>query len=422
MHRHVSALLATVFFLPGCGPDIPDVPGELNAEAGKARDAAKLACERNDHEAASDAAERAAKCAERLEKIAEEGDDNAAEAKKFLADTDAAAREAGRWAELAEEQHELARKLNGLKAKAYRGGRSLAVKALFKGLSLAADQAGKRGIENLPDELKDLALSAAQLAGDMSGREPLEDGSPDWTAVSQDMSAFAKEPPKDMPLFLAAAFFLTLSSDPALYEIEMVDAAGLETEEDRLTYHVLRALIYRINGFSRLAIREVETLSDGEDTYDPEFQAGLHMLSAYFFLHDKDYTKADQEIGRAMQADPNNPLAVYLTGERLAADGEWEKAAKSLEAAAAGSEDEWLADRIAQHARDVRDNRGESQSLILDKQFLAAVTLEYAGRAAARSEAGRKIKSWVDSAVTCGKNLLGDASEKEEETKPAAGR
>jgi len=364
------------------------------------------ACEQEDHEAAEKAAKRAAECAERLDEIAKGEGDNAAEAKKFLADTDAASREAGRWAELAVEQHELAGKLNGLKAKAYRGGRSLALKALFKGLSLAADQAAKRGIENLPDEVKELALSAAQLAGDFSGREPLEDGSPDWTGISQDISAFGKEPPKEMPLFLAVALFLSLRSDPALYEIEMVDAAALETEEYRLTYRVLRALIYRTNGFSRLAMREVEVLSDSEGTYDPELQAGLHLMSAYFFLHDKEYTKADLEIGRAMQADPNNPLAVYLTGERLAADGEWEKAVESLEAAAAGSEDEWLANRIAQHAREVRDSRGEAQPLLLDKQFLAAVTLEYAGRAAARSEAGRKIKSWLDSALACGRKLL----------------
>jgi hypothetical protein len=388
---------AALLCLSGCGSDLPEDAAGLGSAAAKARDDARAAREAKDSKAAARAADLAERCAARLGEIAGREDGEAEEARKLVPETDAAAREARRWAELADEERRLAKKLKGLKARGYRGGRGLLVKGLFKGLAAAADQAAEKGLDGLPPEARDLAAGAAVLAAELTGREPLADGSPDWKGISADMSAFAEAPPPRIALYVAGALFLAGRSGPALYEISAIDESALATGEEKLIFRVARALIYRANGFSRLAVFEVEQMAGAEGKYDPELQAGLHLVSAYFFVRDKEYAKADLEISRAMRADPDNPVAVFLTGERLAASGEWEKAAESLESASRGMEHDWLAKRIAQRAREVRDSRGTTEPLVLDKRFAVGLALEFLGRVAAKSEAGRRITSWLKS-------------------------
>lgn len=76
----------------------------------------------------------------------------------------AAAREARRLADLAEEERRLARMLGGLKARAYRGARAAALSANFTALALAADQAAKTGPDSLPEAVRGSAPVAADLA------------------------------------------------------------------------------------------------------------------------------------------------------------------------------------------------------------------------------------------------------------------
>ena len=47
----------------------------------------------------------------------------------------------------------------------------------------------------------------------------------------------------------------------------------------------------------------------------------IHLVAALLYLDSRDYKRADVEIVRAMKVWPNNPVSVFLTGERLAADG-----------------------------------------------------------------------------------------------------
>mgnify|MGYP001065722657 CR=1 FL=1 len=419
MRRYRIVLPVVLLLAAGCGRDEPQTPSALRDAVCAARDEARAAETKVDHKAADRAADRAEKYAARLKKLAEGGEDAAAEARKLLAETDAAAREARHFAELAAEGHELKSKVGGLKARAYRAGRSVAVKGFFVALSLAADQAAKKGVDQLPEELRGAALTSAGLAAELAGRKPLKDGSPDWAGIAADMDAFATKPPRETAIFLTAIFFFSGRSSLALYEIEAFDRSQLANAEERALFHVARAFVYRSNGFGLLAIREIETAAGAGGRYDPQTQAGLHLASGLLFLWQKDYRSADRELGRALKADPNNPLAVYLTGERLLASGEWEKAAECLEAEAGAGEGGWLAKRVAARARQIRDAKGGAQPLIFDKKFVSALILEFLTRAAARSETGRKLKSWADWARASADPLLkllpGTGSGKEEE-------
>jgi hypothetical protein len=99
------------------------------------------------------------------------------------------------------------------------------------------------------------------------------------------------------------------------------------------------------------------------------------------------------------------PVAPFLTGERLAASGEWEKAADSLEAQAAGTEDAWLAQCFAQRARDLRDGKGSSKALVLDSRFLVEIASHLAVKTARDSAASKQMGKWIDAARIFGQVL-----------------
>jgi thioredoxin-like negative regulator of GroEL len=124
----------------------------------------------------------------------------------------------------------------------------------------------------------------------------------------------------------------------------------------------------------------------------------FHGFMACQALQKKDYSQADEEIARGFQTWPNNPLTVFLTGERLAANGEWEKAADSLESQVAGTSDEWIAHQLARRARDLREGKGGSQALALDSGFLLELAIHAATRSAKNSDAARKFEQFTTEA------------------------
>ena len=111
--------------------------------------------------------------------------------------------------------------------------------------------------------------------------------------------------------------------------------------------------------------------------FTPQVQAVLHLLLAASHLQEKDYAAADRELGRAIRIDPNNPVAVFLTGERLLADGQREAAAESLEKAAAGTQHAWVAEAIAQRVRQLRDSSAPAEPVFLSGPFLRSIIVRY---------------------------------------------
>jgi tetratricopeptide (TPR) repeat protein len=310
-----------------------------------------------------------------------------------------AAREARRQARLAEEEQRRDRLVNGLKGKAYRTARQTAVPGACKGLALAAEQAGKTNPDDLPEAVRDSSRMAADLARPYAGREPLPNGQPDWPRVAGDLRGLAAAPPPEMGMGLSLAFLLAGRKEFALCEIELIDASALNTREQKTCYHLLRGFLYSVNGLPLLAGEEItQAPALGEEQkkhYGPELLAGIHLALACLHLRAKDYEKADREVVLALRAWPNNDVAVFLTGERLAATGEYEKAANSLEALARNTDQEWLARKVAQRACDLRDRPGEADTLLHDERFLLDVMLHYLAIAAQKSETARQLQQSV---------------------------
>ena len=132
----------------------------------------------------------------------------------------------------------------------------------------------------------------------------------------------------------------------------------------------------------------------------------LHGLLAFKAAQNNDLVTMESEIAQSFRAWPVNPLAVFLTGEKLAANGEWEKAADSLEKRAAGTDDEWLAQRLAQRAREFRDGKGSTKSLVVDARFLLQVVAHTGIRTARDPAARQRSAEFLARASSFGQEFL----------------
>jgi hypothetical protein len=380
------AFLAVLLIACGQEPALPDdVPG-LKAAAEAALKEVLAARTRRDPKAAARESERAEKAA----------------AKAKDAGVSALAKEAARQAKLAAEDREILDRTTGLKAKAYTAAREVALTQGMKGLALAAEQRAKGG-EPAPGVKESSDLGRA-LAEGLGGRRPLEDGGADWPGIAADLRGFAEKRPGSVSLYLAFACLVTGREGLGLIEIQSLDPATLSTPDQVFSYHLVRGLLLRLNGlpesgdeaFAALAAAGAPEVAEAWGT---EIQGTLHLILAVFAFQDKDYTRADLEIARSIKIWPNHPAAVYLTGERLAATGEREKAAASLEASMAGTKEEWIAKRIAERARQVRDGTGPAEPLIHDPAFLRDLLLRQLWEAAKASPKARPLKALVDAAA-----------------------
>lgn len=404
--------------LAGCPDSQPQYAtvDEARAAVVAARDSARAAREAKDPETALAAAERAGQAFAVVEASAPDA---------ATVELRAALREAKGLAQETDERARLEAQLAGLKARAYRSVRGAALTATFKGLALAAREADARGVDALPEPVRDAALQAATWAESVNGRAPKADGSKDWKGIAADMDALAATPPVAVGVTLGVGFTALGKTGLALFETEALDLSAVADPTTRLSLHLLRGFARNNAGYKRLAVLEVEAGLDGlgllrdangtigggpvELTAD-EVIGSVHLFLAVVYLDQKDYAAADRELALAVVAWPDNPVSTYLTGELQLATGERQRAAESLEASAKGSgEDaEWLAARIAARTRAIRDGEEDAEAgLVGDPVFLTRLALTALWKAADRSPQAGRARAEVERArAFCG-DLLG---------------
>ena len=369
-----------------------DLPG-LKAAADAALKEAVDARGRRDSKAAAQAAERAEKASAKAASFTDVPD------KAAVAEVKSAAREAARQAKLAGEDAEIQDRTTGLKAKAYRATRDVALTQSLRGLALAADEMAKGG-EPLA-AVKESANLGRALAEGLAGRAPLADGAADWPGVAADLRGFADKRPPTWSLFLAAACLVTARDGLGLIEIEGLDPATLTDPDHVFSYHLVRGLLLRLHGLPESANEAFARMPvpNAAAAHEVEWQGSLHLILAVLALQNKDYPKADLEVARSLKVWPNNPVAVYLTGELLAETGQRERVPNSLETAWAGGEHEWLAKRIAARAREIRDAKGPAEPLIHDPAFLRDLLLWQLWQTAKTSPKAKSLQKLVDAAA-----------------------
>jgi hypothetical protein len=386
--------------LGGCGGGTDGDPREI---AGKAREEAEAACQAKKPKAARQAADRAAAMRKKVEKDAEAAPASP-DLQALAEDVRAAAREADEFADLAEEEQRLADKVGGFKASGYRLARKAAIKIMFAFTALVVDKAAADGYASLGPDQRNLVDCAVGMAGSPT----LADGTPDWKAVGAKMSAFGDAPPPEIGLALAAGFLMAGQDDLALVEIQGVDLDGVTDPQWKLGAQVLRGLAYCLGGMPRLAVCEFEAAGEGPDTA-PEFAAGVCLLRATMRGAEHDFRAADLEIMKAVKVWPNNPIATVLTGEVMVGEGQYEKAAVTLEDALREQgvdADPWLVAYVEKRARDIRDSKGDAEPLFCDAGFVRDMALHYVWQAAKTSEPARGLQGYLDRAKAFGAEYL----------------
>lgn len=354
------------------------------------------------------AAERAIKSLRELETRAETD----AAAKQVTGEARLAALAAKQHAEIAEEHQQRRDRLSGLKVRTYRASRGLLIQGLCSGAALGADKIAAQGTNQLKIADWNLTHDARALVKLVEGIQQRESiGEPDWTNVASSLRLWATNPPPETHAFLALSLLGAGQRSLALAEVEAMGTNQLNSPNDALLRHGTRALVYSLNGWSHLAASEVELISGVASESDfpvkgTECLVLVHVVVAGDALHKGERRKADEHLAACVSLSPTNPITVYLTGERLAANGEWEKAADSMDALSVSAEDKWLADRIAQRARELRDGKGSKDSFILDPKFLTDISVRYFAKKAKSTEAAAKLESLFDEAMAMGKRLM----------------
>ncbi|RPH42268.1 MAG: hypothetical protein EHM91_09510, partial [Planctomycetota bacterium] len=156
MAKLPAALFLLLLAACGRGESLPDdLPG-LKTVALQARDDARSARESHDPKKARKAEDLARRADERAAAKLKEKPEAAPEDRALVADIRAAAFETIRLSRLTAEEKTLLDRTTGIKAKAYRTGRSAALAGTFHGLALAADQRSKGGA--LPKGIEESAL------------------------------------------------------------------------------------------------------------------------------------------------------------------------------------------------------------------------------------------------------------------------
>jgi hypothetical protein len=412
MKRTLAKVVVAATVLAVAATSCSVKPAELRQRAIQAESEALHAFEHREPEAAERAASRAEAAATRLEEQAESGPMSDAEVGTLLRETRAAAGSARTYAQLADEERQSRERLASLKLKAYRGARATLCDYGFAGLSPAAEHfagAGSNSLSSAEQQMAMLAWSVIKLVEDVP---PTTNGAPDWGHVAADLRAWSKDPPPGLGMFLAAAFALNGLTDFALSELESVAPSSLSTTNARALYHLERSVLFAVHGWDRTAAREL----DQALRFAPEGWNGLGSTQAVALIHvwragaalqRKDLLGADREIAIAIKVWPDSPVMAFITGETMAANGQWAKAADSLEARAADTRQAWLAKRLAQRARELRDTQGTAPPLFSDPAFVMELAIHVLAKSASDLAAADWLEQFLADAKAFGRRVTG---------------
>lgn len=362
---HLPRLFTLLLSLPlaACDPR-PEVSGDIRSAMTATEVQARDAALKGDAAAANEAAKQARTLRAGLHAVRPEADE------ALRQELEASGARTRRTAELATEKTARMAKLAGWKARAHRTVDRAAAKVFFKSLSLAADQAGKGNLSLLPAKAQKAAHEGVRFVESFVGAQKLPSGDINWPTVSQELDQMSDKPPPRLRLLLTLVLLLQADFDLALFQIEEADFTQLTDPEEKCFAQLLRAVTYLGQGFPLLAAAEMEAAQQAasQSDFTPESSCGLQLALALYFLREQRWAEADAALVAATRAWPDNPVTIYLTGERLAADGRWVEAGQSFQkaVASAGPGAEWFAGHIATRMKQVRDQPGQAGIPIFD--------------------------------------------------------
>lgn len=297
-------------------------------------------------------------------------------------------------AAVCEEEERLAGRLNTWNAKAHRAGRKVVLAGVLKTLAFAARQAGKNGLDKLDPSLS----QAAQMAGELvyAAGDQTEPAPGDWNAIANELDRMAQSPPAWLGRLLLLGMLVTGKTDQAMQEAQLLDVSPAGGVAPGPVEPLLMGLAWSYADLPKMAAEAVEPLSQS-GAIPPgggrEWLCNVHLVLVVLRVRDGDFAAADRELAAAIRVYPQSDVAVFLTGERQAADGQTVAAAQSLERLAERTSHAELARRIASRVKDIRDGKQGtflSDPLLLSE--LVCVAMESQGGGAQGKATARMIR------------------------------
>jgi hypothetical protein len=375
--------------------------------ARKAETEARAAFEHHDLEAANLAAARAEVALADLERLRT---GKAPPAEGLVHDTRTAAATARNYAQLVFEESLRIKKLAALKLKAYQGLRGGVCSYGLAGLATVADQLARFGTNSSSAVEQQIAAFARTLAEVVEGRSASSNTAPDWAGIAANLRAWGTNPPPSLGMVLALGFTAAGMTDFALCEIESVDPSNLSATNRLSWYHLERGGLLALQGWDRSAARELEqalalTPQGWNGLGTAQATAIFHFWLADHALQRGHHQQAEIEIDQARKSWPDSPLVALLAGEKLAANGQWERAADLLEVQAATVTNTWFAQRMSVRARELREGRGKASSLFSNPGFIVELASQVIGEKMAESAAKERIQQFLSGAKAFGERV-----------------
>jgi hypothetical protein len=400
----LAASVLLVLLLGGCARK----PQTWLERARRAEAVAREGFEKHDAERAAQAAEDAANAVAHLQEQAQASKPPDAEINRCLREARLAADAAQEYGALAREEQQCRDLLGTFKIKAYRQVRATVCEYGLSGLAPIADRFSRNGTNGSALEQR-LASLAWTLVENVRLAPPRINGAPDWAAVAADLRAWSTNPPPAVYLFLAPALAANGFTDFALNEIESLEKPSLVNTNLLVLYHLERSAFYAMHAWNRTAARELRLAAElappeWHGVAGPQAFAMFNVWQAGDCLRRRDFAQADLSIARIVQAWPESPLIPLVRAERLAASGQAAEAVDMLENA--NCKDQWLSERFAQRARDVRDGTGRSAPLSSDPAFLLEFATKTWGGSLQDSAAFKQIQTWLTLARDFGQRLI----------------
>jgi hypothetical protein len=400
----ISCLSILLVLLAGCS----ESPSSFLHTALRGEAQAKHAFEKHDVEGAELAAARAEVALADLEQFISSGKPSGLEKERLLSQTRIAAAAARDYAQLAHEELLRLSKLNGLKLKSYQRVRGAVCAYTIAGLASAADRLALAGTNSSSAE-QQLASVAWKMVEIVDSGASYTNDPPSWSAAARTLRACSSNPPPGMGMALAIAYAVGGLTDFALSEIETVKESQLASTNSRSLYHVERGALFALHGWDRSAARElaqaVELAPNGWKTAGvTQAVSVVHFWLAEQSLNRANYVQADIETGEVLKTWPGNPLVTLVISDKMAANGQWQKAADLLDEGAHNIKNQWLATRLTQRALDIRKAQGPGPQLFSD----ATLLIEFAAHAAGDSATAKSLLQGLEQA----KALSGQAADK----------
>ncbi|HCE46096.1 MAG TPA: hypothetical protein DET40_21335 [Lentisphaeria bacterium] len=432
---------SNVFFLAGilsllllssCSArkDLPDIEKarELRQTVGSCRAEMTAESGRISLKDAADRKNRSLKAALELRRLA--GKSNQAELKECLKGLDEDLDAINDVEHLAVCRQKLGDKLNGFTLSTYRSGREMVISTAFKTLKVAALAAAMMPVDRkTPDKetfsksVNDIAdvgrilaefLTKNTYADDRQGREEL----------AADLDSIAANPPPEFSLLLSLIYLVSCQKDLALYEIENCNAESFQEtnylgiKDKQMAYHIIRGWILHSFGWEPLASGEfavLEKMMANENEMTPSTDiprrnqtlSFWHLFLAFHYgYEEKDLMKMDQHLSWLIRLNPDSELVVYLTGQKLGADGTCVEVDSSIEKAYACTVDEPIIKLFAERIRSIRDSARTAPppSMMTEPKFLIQLSFTLAKTIVSNSHLSGKIHKMLVSARDCWKS------------------